>query len=477
VCFPNFGGCYVVDSAATCAVGPLQGTSQSTPLVAGLAALARQYFEEGFHPSGARTPSAALLKAVLINAARNMTGTLGTGGPRLEEPPSSTQGWGRIVLDDSLYFAGESRRTRVVDVPNAGGLAAGSTFQSRFEVTDSAEPLEVTLVWTDPPGALATSRALVNDLDLTLVAPNGTLYRGNRFTADVETVTGDRQSQANPPSADTLNNVEGILLAVPDPGLYDLSVVASDVPGDPGQTTQGFALVVTGAVEDCTSAPPPAGPMAGAIGSTQVDLAWSAVPGALGYNVYRDHAPCGSPVAADVVASLPAGQTTHTDAGLAPQTTYRYSVRALMTPAGCETADSACLSVTTTDVVVLPAPPAVPDGTFGVPMVVTGFDAAAGTLDLQWDVSTCPAPDYQILYGALAEVATTTVAGAMCSLGTAGAAQWSAVPPGSVWFLVVARSGGTEGTWGENSSGQPRGGATVSGFCGSTARDNAATCP
>lgn len=55
-----------------------QGTSMSTPVVAGNAAMARQYFREGWYNSGSKNvsasfePSAALLKAVLINSAEGM---------------------------------------------------------------------------------------------------------------------------------------------------------------------------------------------------------------------------------------------------------------------------------------------------------------------------------------------------------------------------------------------------------------------
>jgi hypothetical protein len=53
----------------------MSGTSSAAALIAGEAALVRQYFSDGFFPAGAATPgagfapSAALLKAVLINSA------------------------------------------------------------------------------------------------------------------------------------------------------------------------------------------------------------------------------------------------------------------------------------------------------------------------------------------------------------------------------------------------------------------------
>src|SRR5581483_9074866 len=53
---------------------PISGTSFASAAAAGSALLVRQYFTDGFYPSGARnssntfTPSNALVKAVLINS-------------------------------------------------------------------------------------------------------------------------------------------------------------------------------------------------------------------------------------------------------------------------------------------------------------------------------------------------------------------------------------------------------------------------
>ena len=53
----------------------------AAPLVAGAAALARQYFTDGYYPDGKKSeddaakliPMAALLKAVLVNSGRALT--------------------------------------------------------------------------------------------------------------------------------------------------------------------------------------------------------------------------------------------------------------------------------------------------------------------------------------------------------------------------------------------------------------------
>jgi hypothetical protein len=486
VCFPIVGGCYVTDTTATCYSARLLGTSMSSPVTAGLAALARQYFMDGFHPTGqavaadARTPSAALLKAVLVNGARNMTGRLyerrGTPvdfGP-LEDAPSNVQGWGRVMLDDALYFTGDARRSYLFDIPNSQGLATGEAVRVGLSVPDAEEPLKLTLVWTGPPALPAASGALVNDLDLLLFAPDGTVYRGNQWTDDDVNVPGDKRSSPDPFGKDSVNNVEQIVVPSPLTGLYTVSVFGAEVPGGEGIPSQGAALVVTGAVEACTSVAAPQNLSVDAANSAQVALSWDPVPGALGYALHRSGSTCSLPMASDRVFSVPAGQASYVDTDVQPETLYNYTVRAELSTNGCETADSDCVAVTTPAV----GPPPVPDGTFGSPLLVAKKDDVGTAVRVTWDAASCPPPGRQLLYGLLSGVSEPAPDGAQCNLSFSGIYNWFAMPPGDVWFLVVSNDGSsTEGSWGRRSDGSERGGTTPSAFCGMTTHESTATCP
>jgi len=137
-------------------------------------------------------------------------------------------------------------------------------------------------------------------------------------------------------------------------------------------------------------------------------------------------------------------------------------------PGGC--AMNVCLAP-------LPAPPPVPDGSFGAAMTADRAAADGSAIALHWDTASCPAPGYKVLYGALANVASYGVDGAACAIGTGGAAAWNGAPAGDLWFVVTATdTAGTEGSWGAGTGG-PMGGTTASGQCGDAARSNAATCP
>jgi hypothetical protein len=207
------------------------GTSMAAPGVAGLAALVRQYYSDGFYPGGAANPpqgfapSAALVKATLINSAVEMseTGTI----------PGSGQGWGRPLLDNALHFAGEPRRLFADD--NAAGFASGSSGQVRTYqlAVEAGQPLKVTLAWSDFPSTPAAAINLVNDLDLVVTGPDGT-FRGNVFSSGQSTTGG---------AADRRNTVEQVLRQNPAAGLWTVTVRSFTVPQGP----QPFALVATGA--------------------------------------------------------------------------------------------------------------------------------------------------------------------------------------------------------------------------------------
>ena len=222
------------DPADMCDVGFDVGTSWSSPTMAGAAALVRQYYVDGFYPGGKRnaantlTPSAALMKATLIAAARPALRRMNILTNKTVDAlpvPSPEQGWGFPVLDDALHFDGDVRKMRIADVPLARGLAHGETATIRVRAK-SGTPLRAVLVWTDPPGTVRNSIAdttpqLVNDLDL-----------------HVNAVTPD----------DHLNNVEVVNVGDPS-GVYDITVRANRIGFGPRQS---YALVITGDLEDTT---------------------------------------------------------------------------------------------------------------------------------------------------------------------------------------------------------------------------------
>jgi len=188
------------------------GTSMATPLVAGCAAVLRETLVR----NGVANPSAALVKALLINGAVELPGQYSPteAGPS----PNSNSGFGRVDLAGSVIIPGSD--------PNAGfgeggPLHEGDEDAITVEIPErSADAMQrgagsptaapagagvrfkITLVWSDPPGA-----ALQNDLDLIVRAANGDERHGNMGTS----AGFDRQ-----------NNVEQILWTNMPPGSAEI---------------------------------------------------------------------------------------------------------------------------------------------------------------------------------------------------------------------------------------------------------------
>ena len=97
------------------------------------------------------------------------------------------------------------------------------------------------MVWTDEPGVPLTQNVLVNDLDLIVVGPNGTMYTGNDFQ--------NGESVPNGNVWDGSNNVEQVLINNPAPGVYTVYVDAYNVVSAGGQP---YALVVNGELVNST---------------------------------------------------------------------------------------------------------------------------------------------------------------------------------------------------------------------------------
>ncbi|HEX8119126.1 MAG TPA: S8 family serine peptidase, partial [Pyrinomonadaceae bacterium] len=120
------------------------GTSMATPLVAGCAAVVR----ESFRVRRGVSPSAALVKAMLINGASLLTGQYIP--PELSPVPNESEGFGRVSLSASL--APENGDRRVMFRDEGTTLDVGEEEQHTFNVPAGTTGLKVTLVWTDPPG-------------------------------------------------------------------------------------------------------------------------------------------------------------------------------------------------------------------------------------------------------------------------------------------------------------------------------------
>ena len=200
----------------------LSGSSQATAVAGGSVSLIREFIREDV---GITTPTAALLKAATINGAVDL------GTPNI---PNSEEGWGQVSVAGSVMpeYGGNLLSTYH---DNSRTLNAGFSTLYQFDL-DPTSGIEITLAWTDVAGSANAPQGesrLVNDLDLKLTAPDGTVYKGNVFVNGFSTPNGVH---------DSVNNIERIKISpnsVLPSGKWQLTV------NHAGGLEQAYALVVT----------------------------------------------------------------------------------------------------------------------------------------------------------------------------------------------------------------------------------------
>jgi hypothetical protein len=182
---------------------------------------------------------------------------------------------------------------------------------------------------------VTASKALVNDLDLEVIAPNGTHYYGNMGTYS------SGHSCLRDGKWDSCNNLEGVIIPGAEYGTYTIVVHGANVPSGP----QPFALAASGdQLAGDVIAPAKITDLSANTGSSSgaVDLTWTA-PGddglsegtASAYRIKYNKSPItsanwsSSTMVVDVPAPSPAGSSESlTVYGLKPGDTYYFAITA-----------------------------------------------------------------------------------------------------------------------------------------------------
>ena len=265
-------GVNVLSTVPVNAYGSNNGTSMAAPAVTGVAALLVEQWRRTFSTN----PDPVQLKAVIIAGAEDL-GPVG---------PDYAVGFGLVNAKASADLIrldeGTGRRIRTVSIANAG----------REEVpliVSTAQNLRVVLQWGDPaipltPGRFIADKALVNDLDLKVIGPDGAEHLP--YVLDKS-----RPEAAAARGVNTVDNTEVLEIANAAAGTYRVMVSGTSVPEGPQRavvvSNVRTAAPCTDITEPNDNSNEPYGPLVPgqtvyAALCTQDDhdwFRWSAVPG------------------------------------------------------------------------------------------------------------------------------------------------------------------------------------------------------
>lgn len=204
----------VLSSTSNNNYGRLDGTSMACPQVSGSLALLYERYRQLFNGTD---PEGALMKALVCNTATDL------GTPYVDF--ANGFGWLNIrkaleTLNKKQWISGKvaHQEEQVMEI------------QLDREVTD----FRIMLYWHDRPASFYSAKALVNDLDITVELPDGTVY--DPYVLDTSAAGVLNQATRG---KDHLNNIEQVVIDRAIPGRYRIRVKGFEIPYGP----QDFKIV------------------------------------------------------------------------------------------------------------------------------------------------------------------------------------------------------------------------------------------
>jgi len=202
------------------------GTSMASPTTCGVGALVLEQYRLSF--PGAPNLRNATLKAILANTAED-----------LDNPgPDFKTGYGSIRVVAAIDLVREARLLE-------GEVAHAGVFEFLVLIEPGDPELRVTIAWDDAPGTPNVDPVLVNDLDLRVIDPLGTVYHPWTLDPVNPSVPAVRTQR------DGVNNIEQVLVEAPAPGAWRVEVAGFDVPQGP---VQSFGAAASPSLVHCSPA-------------------------------------------------------------------------------------------------------------------------------------------------------------------------------------------------------------------------------
>lgn len=218
-------GVYSTDDSSDDSYMNMDGTSMSSPNVAGSAALLQQHYQNLY----AAPMWSATLKGLIIHTADEAGNYDG---------PDYIFGWGLMNTERAAQIISQDTLQNVVDQLV---LKNEETF-SRTVTAPGDTVLRVTICWTDVkgdiPGASLNPRVpiLVNDLDIRIVGNGNTYYP---YMLNPE----DPSAEPTTDAKNNVDNVEQIYIADAPAGSYNIYV---EHDGELTEGEQAFTMIISG---------------------------------------------------------------------------------------------------------------------------------------------------------------------------------------------------------------------------------------
>lgn len=221
-------GTYSAGSNSNTHYSTKNGTSMASPNAAGTMALLQQHYQ---NTHGGQPMLSSTLRALVIHTADE-------AGPA--EGPDYMFGWGLMNAERAATIISEDDVLQ--NVIDEIDLVEGIMFSREINAPGNM-PLRVTIAWNDPAGNVLPaglnnrSPRLVNDLDLRLLGPDGSLFYPYRLDPD---------NPAEAPLKDGKNfvdNAEQVFIAEPVAGSYTIIV---DHEGALANGMQTFSIIISG---------------------------------------------------------------------------------------------------------------------------------------------------------------------------------------------------------------------------------------
>lgn len=233
----NGASLYSTSSSGDALYTTMSGTSMASPNATGSAVLVVDQYKRLFNSA----MRASTLKGLLIHTATD----IGNPGPDYK------YGWGLVDTKKAVDLIRDHHtyplKTRIIE----DQVTTTTTTRTYSFLWDGASPLRATACWTDPVGASTTAHdsrtaRLVNNLNLKLIAPNGSEYFPYVMPF-VGTWTVASMNQNATTGINNTDNVETVLIQ--SPGLNGTWQAVVSYSGALTNNAQAYGLILSGTAD------------------------------------------------------------------------------------------------------------------------------------------------------------------------------------------------------------------------------------